>query len=388
MSDERPADEGDGDDGFEALDTTDAPLAVVVAKGRTETVIDELRAEGVYDDSRRVRPFGEDATAIPVTVPPERTRVREVVRQEPTPRLRGLEDHLRERGWTEEELAQAPGSWAVIGSVVLVEVGGAPRPEEVGEALLELHANADTVLARGGIDGATREPDVTVLAGAGDTETVHTEHGTKYALDLAEVMFSPGNKAERARMGEVVRGDERSESTDWASGGTASLTGERVFDMFAGIGYFTLPMARAGARVTATEINPDSFRYLLENARLNGVDDRVDLYRADCRDVADTVAADRVVMGYFDASEPRSEDSQTESGQSWEYLGAALDALEPGGVLHMHEATPEDLVPDRPIDRLETAAAEAGRPVEVLETRRVKGYSEGVAHVVGDARVD
>jgi tRNA wybutosine-synthesizing protein 2 len=367
MSDERP---GGEDDALEALDTTDAPLAAVVAKGRTETVIDELRAEGVYDDSRRVRPFGDDATAIPVTAPPERTRVREVVRQEPTPRLRGLEDHLRERGWTDDELARAPGSWAVIGSVVLVEVGDAPRPEEVGEALLELHANADTVLARGGIDGVTREPDVTVLAGAGDTETVHTEHGTKYALDLAEVMFSPGNKAERARMGDITEVDER------------------VFDMFAGIGYFTLPMARAGAHVTATEINPDSFRYLLENARLNGVDDRVDLYRADCRDVAGTVEADRVVMGYFDASEPRSEDSQTESGQSWEYLDAALDALEPGGILHLHEATPEDLVFERPIERLETAAAEAGRSVEVLDTRRVKGYSEGVAHVVVDARVE
>jgi tRNA wybutosine-synthesizing protein 2 len=157
--------------------------------------------------------------------------------------------------------------------------------------------------------------------------------------------------------------------------------------MFAGIGYFTLPMARAGARVTATELNPDSFRYLLENARLNGIDDRVDLYRADCRDVADTVAADRVVMGYFDASEPRSADSQTESGQSWEYLDAALDALEPGGVLHLHEATPETLVFERPIERLETAAAEAGRSVEILDTRRVKGYSEGVAHVVVDARI-
>jgi tRNA wybutosine-synthesizing protein 2 len=30
--------------------------------------------------------------------------------------------------------------------------------------------------------------------------------------------------------------------------------------MFAGIGYFTLPMARAGATVTAVEHNPTSFR--------------------------------------------------------------------------------------------------------------------------------
>ncbi|MFD1586143.1 class I SAM-dependent methyltransferase [Halorientalis brevis] len=337
------------------LDTAEQPLAAVVPKPDTEDAIADLRAEGVYDDDRRIREFGADAVALPVTEPPQRTQVREVVRQEPARRLRTLDDHLREQGWSEDELDRAPGSWAVIGTVVLVDVGDAPRPAEVGEALLALHANADTVLARHGIDGQHREPDVELLAGSGDTETVHTEHGTKYALDLAQVMFSPGNKAERAHMGDVVDADDR------------------VFDMFAGVGYFTLPMARAGAHVTATEHNPTAFRYLLENAKLNDVHDRVDIYRADCRDVADGVEADRVVMGFYDA---------------YEYLDAALAALEPGGILHMHEATPEGLVFDRPIDRIEDAAAAVDRTVEVLDTRRVKGYSEGVAHVVVDARIE
>jgi len=333
---------------------TERPLAAVVARGRAETAADALRAEGVYDDDRSVRPFGEDAVALPVTAPPEETAIREIVRQEAEPRLRNLDDHLRERGWTEAERERAPGSWAVIGTVVLVDIGDAPRPDEVGEALLDLHANADTVLARHGIDGEQRRPDVEVIAGAGDTETIHTEHGTRYALDLADVMFSPGNKAERKRMGEAVEADDR------------------VFDMFAGVGYFTLPMARAGARVTAAEINPASFRYLLENAKLNDVHERVDLYRADCRDVADGVEADRVVMGYYEAHE---------------YLDAALDALVPGGIVHLHEATPETLVYDRPVERLTEAAAERGRAVEILDRRKVKGYSEGVAHVVVDARV-
>jgi tRNA wybutosine-synthesizing protein 2 len=330
-------------------------LAVVVGKPRAQTAIDRLQAEGVYDADRRVREYGDDAVSIPVTTAPERVRYRELVRQVGEPRLRDLEDYLREYGWSDDELARAPGSWAVIGTVVLVELGDAPRPEDVGEALLELHGDADTVLARHGIEGTHREPDVEVIAGAGDTETVHTEHGTRYALDLGEVMFSPGNKAERERMGEVVGADER------------------VFDMFAGIGYFTLPMARAGAAVTAVEHNPAAFQYLLENARLNEVTDRIRPYRADCRDVAGDVTAERIVMGYYDA---------------YQFLDSALDALEPGGVVHLHEATPEDLVFERPIDRLETAAAERSRQVTILDTRRVKGYSEGVAHVVVDARVE
>jgi tRNA wybutosine-synthesizing protein 2 len=294
-----------------------------------------------------------------VTDHPVETAVREVVRDEGEPRLRTLADHLREAGWTDSELDRVPGSWAVVGSVILVEMGDAPRPAEVGEALLALHGGADTVLARGGIEGPHREPEVSVVAGEGDTETVHREHGVEYALDLAEVMFSPGNKAERARMGTVVDGADGAES---------------VLDAFAGIGYFTLPMATSGARVTAIERNPAAFAFLLENAARNGVTDRVEPYRADCRDVlaAHDGGFERAVMGHYEAHE---------------YLPQVLSALDAGGVVHLHEATPGELVPDRPVGRLRDAAAGTDREVDVLDTRRVKGYSEGVAHVVVDACV-
>ncbi len=344
----------------------DDRLAIVVDKERAQRVIDRLKARGRYDPDRSVREWDEGTVAVPVTEPPE-VDCREVVRQVGEPRLRGLADHLRERGWTDDEIERAPASWAVVGSVVLVAMGDAPRPAEVGEALLAVHGEADTVLARGPITGAHREPDVEVVAGEGDTETIHREHGTAYALDLAEVMFSPGNKAERARMGEEVE------------------DGERVLDMFAGIGYFTLPMARAGADVTAVERNPTAFRYLVENARLNDVSDRIRPYRADCRAVtegfADEAPADRIVMGYYDATEPDDDGGYT-------YLDPALGALAEGGVVHVHEATPEDLVFERPIERLREAAAARDRSVEVLDTREVKGYSEGVAHVVVDARIE
>jgi tRNA wybutosine-synthesizing protein 2 len=341
---------------------SETPLSAVVEKPRTQVALGSLRAEGVYDDSRSIYECGSETVAIPVTEPPRETDVLDVIEQAGETRDRGLEDHLERAGWSRAEIERAPGSWAVIGSVVLVETTDCPRPTELGEALLAMHGNADTVLARGGISGEHREPGGEVIAGEGDTETVHREHGTTYALDLAEVMFSPGNKAERARMGEVVE------------------TGERVFDMFAGIGYFTLPMARAGAKVTAVERNPDSFAYLVENVVRNGVQDSVETYRADCRDVVaggidgdGEFEFDRVVMGYYDA---------------YEYLDSALAALAPGGTVHMHEATPEPLVPDRPVGRLEAAAAEVDRAVEVLETLTVKGYSEGVSHVVVDARIE
>ena len=343
---------------------SEQPLSAVVEKPRAQAAIGSLRDEGVYDDSRSVYECGDETVAIPVTALPQQTRVLDLIEEVGEPRLQTLTDHLRDRGWSEAELERAPGSWAVIGSVILVETSETPRPSEVGEALLAMHGSADTVLARQGISGDHREPEVEVLAGEGDTETVHREHGTEYALDLSKVMFSPGNKAERARMGETVSDSER------------------VLDMFAGIGYFTLPMARAGAHVTAVERNPASFQYLVENVVRNGVQDRVETYRADNRDViaggqaaatpSSQFAFDRIVMGYYDAHE---------------YLDNALGVLAPGGWVHMHEATPEGLVPDRPLGRVREAAETQELEIETHSVQKVKGYSEGVAHVVVDARL-
>jgi tRNA wybutosine-synthesizing protein 2 len=339
--------------------TTDG-LAAIVRKPRAEAAIESLRSEGVYDENRQVEAYDAGRVAIPVSDHPVSTSVSTVQETELPRRIRGLETLLRERGVDDRLVDAAPSSWAVIGSVVLVDFGDVSASDAleeadraaVGEALLELHGNADTVLARGGIEGTRRDPTTAVVAGVGETETVHVEHGTKYAVDFTEVMFSPGNKAERARMGEIVTPDER------------------VFDMFAGIGYFTLPIARAGATVTAAEIDPDAYRLLIENTRLNGVTDRVRAVLGDCRTVEAT--ADRVVAGYYEAHE---------------YLDSALDALVPGGVLHLHEATPETLFPERPIDRLTDAVGAADRTVDVLDTRTIKSHSAGVVHGVVDARI-
>ncbi len=339
-----------------AEEWSDGPLAVAVRPPETERAMDALRAEGVYDERRRLRER-EGAVEVPVTAAPTATTVGTVIEQStPVYRAGGLPERLRERGWTDDEVADAPGSWAVVGDVILVEgaaLDDAPRPDEVGAALLDLHGNAHTVLAREGIAGSHREPSVRVVAGDDDTKTVHVEAGTRYALDLETVMFSPGNERERIRMGEVVS------------------EGERVLDMFAGVGYFALPMARAGARVTAVERRPETFRYLLENIPLNDVDDRLRPFRADCADVAPEIDAERVVMGHFDAVE---------------YLDPALDALEPGGTIHLHDAVHES-ERSRPVERLTEAAGARGRDVTVLDRRAVKGYSEGITHMVVDATI-
>jgi 23S rRNA (uracil1939-C5)-methyltransferase len=57
--------------------------------------------------------------------------------------------------------------------------------------------------------------------------------------------------------------------------------GERIGDLFCGLGNFTLPLARRGAAVTGFDGNPDLLARAAANAQSNGLDGRVRFVKAD-----------------------------------------------------------------------------------------------------------
>ena len=210
------------------------------------------------------------------------------------------------------------------------------------------------VVRLGRIKGQQREPEVEVILGEG-TETIHRENHCFYKLDVARIMWSKGNTTERKRMGQIVR------------------PGETVVDLFAGIGYFTIPMAvhARPEKIYAVEINPVAHGYLAENVKLNHVQGVVEPILGDCRDVAPRNVADRVLMGYI--------------GNTEEYLDVALEVIRDEGIIHYHESVPDKLKYIRPAERIREAAN--GFEVEVLNQRIIKKYSPGVYHMVVDAQV-
>jgi len=210
------------------------------------------------------------------------------------------------------------------------------------------------VVRLGRIKGQQREPEVEVILGEG-TETIHRENHCFYKLDVARIMWSKGNTTERKRMGQIVR------------------SGETVVDLFAGIGYFTIPMAvhARPEKIYAVEINPVAHGYLAENVKLNHVQGVVEPILGDCRDVAPRNVADRVLMGYI--------------GNTEEYLDVALEVIRDEGIIHYHESVPDKLKYIRPAERIREAAN--GFEVEVLNQRIIKKYSPGVYHMVVDAQV-
>ncbi|MCD5409421.1 MAG: class I SAM-dependent methyltransferase family protein [Methanocellales archaeon] len=258
---------------------------------------------------------------------------------------------------TEDETELLPSGWQILGDIIVVNIPVQleNRRREVGDALLKLYPRCRTVVAMKSINGRFREPEIEVIAGDTNTETIHKENRCRFKLDASRIMFSQGNLNERRRMSGVGRD-------------------ELVVDMFAGIGYFSIPMAvhAKPTKIIAIEINPLAYQYLCENIRLNRVESIVRPVHGDCAIKTPAGIADRVIMGSFEA---------------FRHLAHGINALKPGGIIHYHETTPEKLCFVRPISRIIATAEMLDRSIKIRKSHMVKKYSPGVWHIVIDAQV-
>ena len=336
--------------------------ALRIERTAAEEVRKKLLDAGAVDRERR---FIRNGTWIEIPVKEEMAeyagRYGDVVEQErPVFRERAPAPFkiIEKRLNLGERSALLPRKWEIFGDVLILRIPEALEgfKEDIARQYADV-LGARTVLRDiGGIEGEYREPVVEFLIGE-SAETVHIENGIKFKFDASKLMFSSGNIDERVRMAYLPSHNEV------------------LVDMFAGIGYFSIPAAvhSRPRRVYACEKNPVSFDYLEENIEINGVNDRVVPILGDCRERCPENAADRVIMGYL--------------GTTHLFLPYAFETLKDEGTIHYHETCPLDLLPDRPLLRIKAAAKDAGYSVIGTNTRKVKSYAPGIAHVVVDARV-
>ncbi|MEE6208737.1 class I SAM-dependent methyltransferase family protein [Salarchaeum sp. III] len=243
-----------------------------------------------------------------------------------------------------------------LGDVVIVDEDDPERARRIADAILESDVRAKTVVNRASkVKGETRVRDWDVLVGE-STETVHREYGHEFALDITEVYFSPRLATERHRVVEQVE------------------TGENAFDMFAGVGPYAIPIADAGAEVVATDINEAAIDYLRENARRNGVEDRITAHADDVRDLAADYEnwADRLVMNL-----PHS---------AQEFLDTAVRLAGDDCTIHYYDIQHED---DRfgPGEHAIRDAAEPDYDVTVETRHTVRSYAPHEYNVCLDVRL-
>ncbi len=275
-----------------------------------------------------------------------------------------LKDYL-----SEEELKHTPSTFDIIGSrdkaVAIVEIHPVLEDKKylIAESIMKIHKNVKTVLRKlSERKTKYRIREYELLAGEEDTEVVHKEHGVKLKLDPRKVYFSPREATERLRVARQVK------------------PGEVVMVMFAGVGPYAFMIAKIQPlveKIIAIELNPYAYKYMVENVKLNKVEDKVVPVLGDVKVVAKRWygQCDRVVMPL-----PKG---------AYRFLDEAFQCLkERGGVIHFYFwAREEDLFSDA-IEHVWGYAWKYRRLIKVLDKRKVLPYAPGVYKVCIDFRAE
>ncbi len=219
---------------------------------------------------------------------------------------------LEIRGFPSDVMPGVPTRWEVFGDVVIISLIEMRDIylKSIAEAFQNVLGMRSVFVDRTGIAGEFREPNLERIIGD-DPVTTHVENGIKYTFDVEKIMFSSGNIDERIRFS------------------TLDSRGQIIVDMFAGIGYFTLPLAMYSKpeHIYALEKNPVAIRYLKKNLKDNKLDDVVTPILGDNRDYSQINLASRIIMGYLPTPES--------------FISKALGILkDDGGIIHYHHTVP------------------------------------------------
>lgn len=316
-------------------------LAVKVPKREAEKTRRKLVELGVLAKGYAVRREGE-FVLFPVAEPVEGFELVEAEFEEGRRRPHSYREVV---DVPDEVRPLLPSSFDIIGDIAIIEL-----PEElmayggaIGEAILKAHRHIKAVFAKGSaVSGEYRVRELIHLAGEKRTETLHRENGIKLRLDVARVYFSPRLATERMRVFRMAR------------------EGEVVFDMFAGVGPYSILLAKKAKLVFACDINPWAVRYLEENRKLNRVDNVIPIL-GDVREIAGQLKTNRVVMNL-----PKF---------AREFLREAITSTKAGGVVHYYGFSHEEGLFGEHEEIILKTAGELGRRVKILGRRKVRPYA-------------
>ena len=197
------------------------------------------------------------------------------------------------------------------------------------------------------VEGEYRTRRFAVLAGTPTTRTRVTEYGLSFDVDLGLAYFSARLSTERQRLLGLVG------------------AGERVLDMFAGVGPFAITLARGAGVVVAADLNPAAVHLLVHNIAFNRARNVVAVFGDAGRlDRLGFSPFDRVVMNLPMAAP--------------QFLPAAARLCRDGGTIHLYALQEEE---GEFLPRIR--AVTSGKVVE----RQVRTYSPGKWHAVYDITV-
>lgn len=113
------------------------------------------------------------------------------------------------------------------------------------------------------IDNTYRNFQMEILCGDKDMVVNVNENKCVFQFDFSEVYWNPRLCTEHERITEKLS------------------KGSVVYDVFCGVGPFSIPAAKKGCSVLANDLNPHSVKWLKKNIKLNKVDKNVHVFNKD-----------------------------------------------------------------------------------------------------------
>ncbi|XP_044292341.1 tRNA (guanine(37)-N1)-methyltransferase isoform X2 [Varanus komodoensis] len=143
-----------------------------------------------------------------------------------------------------------------------------PYKHLIGQVIIDKNQGITCAVNKiNNIENAYRNFQMEVLAG--DETNMITkvkEHYCSYEFDFSKVYWNPRLSTEHTRIVDFLK------------------PGDLLFDVFAGVGPFAIPAAKKNCVVFANDLNPESYKWLQHNCKLNKVDKKVKVFNMDGRD--------------------------------------------------------------------------------------------------------
>ncbi len=212
---------------------------------------------------------------------------------------------------TSQESQELISSFDQIGDIIIVRIPDSllTKKKIIGETLLNEVKIAKSVFYQASaVEGDFRTRNLEILAGEDKTETEYKEFGCKFTVDVENAFFSPRLSTERERIANLVQ------------------NGETIVNMFAGVGMFSIMIAKKKkCTVYSIDINPIAAKLCEKNIISNKLAGNIISINGDASQVIQEQLenkSDRTLMLLPERSD--------------EFLESAINATKSGGIIHYY----------------------------------------------------
>lgn len=179
------------------------------------------------------------------------------------------------------EIDHIPSSFEVVGHLVHLNLKDhfLPYQHQIGQVIVDKLPNIRTVVNKSSnIETKFRTFPMDLIAGEKDYNVEVSQSNCRFRFNFEDVYWNSRLQSEHERIVSLCK------------------KGDIIVDMFAGVGPFSIPLAKKGCFVHANDLNPYSYKYLVDNAKRNKVEENHISYNMDGREFIRQMNADNVLF--------------------------------------------------------------------------------------------